>query len=390
MNINDLGYLLLISLGSYLMPFVSKRLLLPSAVGEMLFGVGIAALWQMQEPRPGGIVPFLSELGFVLLMYLAGMEIEIELLRRRPLRDIAVMILYFGLVMVISLWLILLAGGSVVLALMVSMVAIGLLFPVLKETGQLEGESGRNLLLLGTVGEVFSLFSLTLFSLWHRSGFSLASLLHLLQLLGFAAGAWLVWRFYHLLVWWHPQLLKPFYHIGDDAQEGGIRASLLNIFLFVTLALWLELEIIIGAFLGGMIFGALLHRKERIKERLGAMAYGFLVPLFFVHVGMSLPLPLLGRGEIWRNALLISLLILGLRLLCSPLLRLAGFGWRELPLLALGLSFPLTLLVAVASFGHQTGFVDDGGFAAGLLAAMITGLIYPILFKRRLDRYKRF
>lgn len=386
MNINDLIYLLLITLGAYLMPFVSKKLLLPSPVGEMLFGVGVAALWQLQEPREGNIVQFLAELGFVLLMYLAGMEIEIDLLKKRPFRDLAVMGLYYALVLLLSLWVVSWWGESVILALMMSMVAVGLLFPVLKEAGLLNRETGKKLLLLATVGEMISLITLTLYSLWVRSGFSLATVLHLMQLLGFALGAWLVWRFYRWLVWWHPQLLMPFYHIGEDAQEGGMRASLLNIFLFVTLALWLHLEIIVGAFLGGMLFGGLLHQKERIKERLGTMAYGFLVPLFFIHVGMTLPLTLLNRWPIWRMALMMSALVLGLRLICSPMLRFAGFAWEELPLLALGLSFPLTLLVAVAAFGHQTGLIGDAGFTSGLLASMITGLVYPILFKRRLPR----
>lgn len=386
MNINDLLYLLLITLGAYLAPFLSKRLLLPSPVGEMLFGVGVAALWQLQEAREGGIVSFLAELGFVLLMYLAGMEIEFDLLRKRPFRDLFVMGLYYGLVLLLSLGLAVWSGASVILGLMMSMVALGLLFPVLKEARLLDRETGKNLLLLATVGEMISLMALTAYSLWVRSGFSLATLLHLLQLLGFAAGAWLVWKFYRWLVWWHPQLLTPFYHIVDDAQEGGMRASLLNIFLFVTLAFWLDLEIIIGAFLGGMLFGGLLHQKERIKERLGTMAYGFLVPLFFIHVGMTLPLSMLTRWPIWRTALLMSVLIFALRLVCAPLLRFAGFSWRELPLLALGLSFPLTLLVAVAAFGHQAGLIGDAGFASGLLASMITGLVYPILLKRRLPK----
>jgi hypothetical protein len=56
-----------------------------------------------------------------------------------------------------------------------------------------------------------------------------------------------------------------------------MRASLLNIFLFVTLALWLHLEIIVALFSGACCSGA-ASPKERIKERLGTMAYGFLFP----------------------------------------------------------------------------------------------------------------
>lgn len=381
MNINDLFYLLLITLGAYIMPAISKKFILPSPVGEMLFGMGIAVFWQMRGPSPGGIVHFLADLGFVLLMYLAGLEIELERLKKRPVRDLLAMVVYFALVLVLSIWLVILWGGGPILALMMTMVAIGLLFPVLKELKLLDTEMGRSLLLLGTVGEVVSLLSLTLFSLWVRTGFSMASLLHLLQLAGFAAGAWLVLRFYRWLVWWHPHLLSPFYHIGEDAQEGGVRASLLNIFLFVTLALWLNLEVIVGAFLGGVLFGDLLHQKDRIKERLGTLAYGFLVPLFFIHVGMNIPLSLLKHGEIWKNAFLMSAVLLGLRLICTPVLRLAGFRRRDYPLLALGLSFPLTLLVAVATFGHQAGLLTDAEYAMGLLVSMITSLVYPFLFK---------
>jgi Kef-type K+ transport system membrane component KefB len=101
--------LLLITLGAYLMPFVSKKLLLPSPVGEMLFGVGVAASGSCRSPGreyravSGGT-------GFVLLMYLAGMEIEIDLLKKRPFRDLAVMGLYYALVLLLSLWVV--SGGA--------------------------------------------------------------------------------------------------------------------------------------------------------------------------------------------------------------------------------------------------------------------------------------
>jgi Kef-type K+ transport system membrane component KefB len=389
MNIHDLFYLLLIMLGAYLMPAISRKLMLPSPVGEMLFGVGISFFWQMRGPNPGGIVHFLADLGFVMLMYLAGMEIELALLKKRPLRDLLAMAFYFVMMLLLSIWLVMFWGGPPILALMMTMVAIGLLFPVLKELKLLDTPVGRNLLLLGTVGEVVSLLSLTFFSLWVQTGFSTKSLLHLLQLAGFALGTWLLLRFYRWLVWWYPHLLSPFYHIGDDAQEGGVRASLLNVFLFVTLALWLNLEIIVGAFLGGVLFGDLLHQKEQIKQRLGTLAYGFLVPLFFIHVGMNLPLNLLDDWNIWFNAFLMSAVLLGIRLVCAPVLRLAGFRRKDYPLFALGLSFPLTLLVAVSTFGYKSGLLTAGEFATGLLVSMITSLIYPLIFKHWLIHHHK-
>jgi hypothetical protein len=66
---------------------------------------------------------------------------------------------------------------------------------------------------------MISLITLTLYSLWFGAD---SAWRHCCTdaAAGLRSGAWLVWRFYRWLVWWHPQLLMPFYHIGETRRRG--------------------------------------------------------------------------------------------------------------------------------------------------------------------------
>ena len=49
--------------------------------------------------------------------------------------------------------------------------------------------------------------------------------------------------------------------------------------------------------------------------------------------------------------------------------------------LAAGTAFPLTLLVAIATLGLETGMLSTAQAPAILLTAIITSLLYPGMFK---------
>jgi Kef-type K+ transport system membrane component KefB len=151
-------------------------------------------------------------------------------------------------------------GLAPIYALIFLTTAIGLLFPVLKETGLLEKDTGQMLLIIGSIGEVMSLLGLTVFILYYRAGFSWESLEHLGEIGAFIVSAYIIYKIFRLVVWWFPGLVRPFLQSGDPT-ESGIRANFVNMFVFVALAALLHMELIIGAFLGGMAFAVIFKRR---------------------------------------------------------------------------------------------------------------------------------
>ena len=379
---NKLEAILLLSIcaGAFLMPFISRRLHLPSAVGEILYGLLIGLLFK-EAFKKTGIIEFLGELGFILLMYLAGLEINFEKIKITPRKDLY---LYTSMVLTAALLSVAVAGyfgQPPIFALVYLTTAVGLLFPVLKETGILESDTGQRLLIIGSIGEVVSLISLTIFILYYRYGFSSESLFHLGQLAGFVAAAYILNKLFRLVVWWFPGLVRPFLQTGDSV-ESGIRANFVNMFLFVALAALADMELIVGAFLGGAAFALVFKEREHVREKIGGMAYGFLIPVFFIEVGLRFDIKAFIDIQAILMGVVISFIIIVVRLLASLVLLFSRLSLLEIVLVPLSTSFPLTLLVAIATFGLEQKIIAEPQAASILLAAILTAFVYPALLKR--------
>ncbi len=373
-------YLLLcISVGAFIMPFISRRFGFPAAVGEILFGL-IIGLFFKEAFHKNSIIEFLGELGFILLMYLAGLEINFEKIKLTPRRELHLYILMIGLVVFFSFGITFYFGQSPIYALIYLTTAVGLLFPVLKETAFSESDTGQTLLIIGSIGEVVSLISLTVFILYYRFGFSVDSLLHLGQLAAFVLAAYFIYKLFRLVVWWFPGLVRPFLKTGDPV-ESGIRANFVNLFIFVALAALLDMELIVGAFLGGMAFALIFKEREEIQQKIGGIAYGFLIPVFFIEVGLRFDIKTFVDTYVLVNGVIIAFIILFVRFLASLVLLLSRLSLIEIVLVPVSTSFALTLLVAIATFGLGSGVLKENQAASILLAAVITAFIYPALMK---------
>jgi len=376
----DALLLLCICSGAFLMPFVSRRLWLPSAVGEILFGLFIGLFFK-QAFHETTIISFLGELGFILLMYMAGLEINFEKIKTTPKKELYLYISLTGLVVLLSFLLTSYFQQAPIYTLIYLTTAIGLLYPVLKETGVMDKDIGQKLLIIGSIGEVVSLVALTVFILYHQFGISIEFAVHLGQLAAFLIGAYILYRLFRLLVWWFPWLVRPFLK-SSDPTESSIRANFVNMFVFVGLAALLEMELIVGAFLGGMAFALIFKKREEIQHKISGIAYGFLIPVFFIEVGLRFDIKGFLSIQVLVMALVISVIIFFVRAVASLVLLLSPLNLMEIILVPVSTAFPLTLLAAIATFGLEHKILTENQAAAILLAAILTAVIYPFLMKK--------
>ena len=372
--------LLCICSGAFLMPFISRRLSLPSAVGEILFGLFIGLFFK-EAFHKTTIISFLGELGFILLMYLAGLEINFEKIKITPKKELYLYISLIGLVVFLSFLLTGYFQQAPIYALIYLTTAIGLLYPVLKETGMLEKDIGQKLLIIGSIGELVSLVALTLFILYYRFGFSFESAVHLGQLVAFLLGAYIIYRLFRLLVWWFPWLVWPFLK-SSDPMESSIRANFVNMFIFVGLAGLLDMELIVGAFLGGMAFALIFKQREEVQRKISGIAYGFLIPVFFIEVGLRFDIKGFFSFQVLVVAVVISVVIFFVRALASLVLFFSPLNLLEIVMVPVSTAFPLTLLAAIATFGLEHKILAEHQAASILLAAILTAVIYPFLMKK--------
>lgn len=379
MSENEAVVLMLMSLGAFFMPFISKRLLMPSAVGEIIYGVIIAsALSGGGEAM--NVVSYFSAFGFLILMYMAGLEIDFDRFRALSKKDLLLYILTavpaVGAAFAFTKYL----GLASPFVLIFFTSGIGLLFPVLKDLNLLKTNIGQNILMIGMLAEVLTLVGLTAATMTYKYGISVKSALHILYIAGFFTVVYLVMRILKIVLWWNPNLQSYFLEVGNST-ETGIRTNFLILFTFVAFAAVMEIELVVGAFIGGAMFALVFSGREGVLEKLGGVGYGFFIPLFFIFVGTRVTFKDFLNKEVIILSLIITGVILAVKVCASIPLLFSSLKKIRIPLVTLGLSFPLTMLVAVSSVCFDAGMISRQESSAILLASMITAIIYPWLFK---------
>ncbi|NPB06397.1 MAG: sodium:proton antiporter [Aquificae bacterium] len=366
------GTLLFVFFGFALVaPFLANALRMPVPVGELLLGLLIGSL--LTGELPAGL-SFLAHLGFLLLMFMAGLEVDFNLLSRTPPKALAVYFLYAAGVPSSGVLVAILLGLTAVEGLLLSFVSVGLLLAVLKEL-KLPASFTQRVLVIGAVGEVLSLFVLSYLHALKKG----SALEELLKLSFFFAGFFFVFYAVKTLLWWFPETLTVF--VKDEDREAlGIRLSLFLAFAGAFAARSAGIEDALGAFLAGVVVSYFVRKKKPLEEALSAVGYGFLVPLFFLKTGLELKLSSLGL-KLLLEVLLLAAAALLARLLPAFLLLPAGFTPAELYRLALLLSFPFTLQVVGTELAHAAGLLDDAQALRLYLTALFSSLFFPWLAK---------
>ena len=375
----DLLSLLLLLLGSFLMPLLSARIHVPAAV--LLIGYGLLVGPQLLGWVPDHeVVGFLYEVGFIVLMFLAGMEIDFNGLRRRGKGALLVFLGICLAVFALAFLAAFLLGLHPVFGLALGATSVGLPLAILKETGRLRTRTGQEIILLGSVGEFLTVIGMTLFYYASRFGLSLELLWGLGKLAGVLLISGLALRALTAVAWWHPfsfsKLVKT-----DEESEIGVRAALLAMMLFSMLAIAAGLESIVGAFVAGALIAFVLRGKEVLEEKLAVVGHGLFVPIFFIVVGLRFD-----PGAITVEGLgLFGLLLLAVflvRLLPGLALIRQGLSVRGMFSAVSLLSAPLTLMVAIAALGLQLGALDPEGQSTLILLALGSGVVFPVVFRQ--------
>ncbi|RUM70880.1 MAG: cation:proton antiporter [Sulfurovum sp.] len=356
-------------------PFVAKALRIPTPPVEIILGSLFAYFGLIENNEYFYLI---AEVGFLYLMFLAGMEVDLKQITSSPQIVIRKSILFLLLIVFFSL-----LSGAVfdlhpIVIISMPLISIGLLAPLSKAYGK-EKSWIKLALIAGVLGEIGSIAALTIFDAASNTGFGIELLEKISYLILFIVVVYLLYRFLHLLFWWYPELkstLMPKLNTSDQ----DIRLAMSLFFILIAVMLSLGLELALGAFIAGVAISAFFHHEKSLEEKMSSLGFGFLVPLFFIHVGASFDLRALTLEGVISGGLLITFLMLASRLLAAIVLKKIS-GARDALLVALSLSMPLTLLVAVATIGHEAKLLDLLHYYQLILASIFEILISMVIIK---------
>ena len=375
---------ILIGIGAFLIPIVARRLALPAVVLEILFGLllGPSVLGLIEAGTSDAeFIEALAELGLLLLMFLAGFEIDFERLERQGsgplLTGLAVFVLIlvaawfgFGLLDPASF------NQRLFLTLLTSAASLGIVIPALRATGRSGTRLGQLTIVTAVLAEFLSAAAIVIFGVFVEFGFGV-------RLLG-VPGLFLVLAIGLLALrraaWWYPERFERLF-ASQDPDELGIRASLSLLFVFVGASVAFRVEPILGAFLAGAVFTYVFRNSGELEERLSGFAYGFFIPIFFINVGIGFPLEALTDTSVLAKALALILIAIVIKLGPAMILVVRGLTVREALASGVLLAGQLSVIIALAEFGVDLGVIDQGLEAGLILLVGVTAIFSPIVFR---------
>jgi Kef-type K+ transport system membrane component KefB len=356
--------------------FISKRLNTPVIVTEIIFGVIIGKnVLNLVGEDPA--IDFLALLGFIFLMFLAGLEIDFNQIESRGLGIVFKGLLVFTLIFTLSFYASQLLGYGFLLALVLSTTSLGVVVPTLRTLGISKNEEGQSILLTAMVADFLAVLLLTFYAVWIKDQGELRMFIVLSLFIAYAAayvaGKRAVWLFPDFLSSW----FKP-----DQPTEVGVRAAIAIMLAFVAYSRIIGVEEILGAFLAGVLLSVLFRGGSILEEKLYAIGYGFLIPIFFIGVGMNFRFDLLLNRQgllIVPPLLLVAFIV---KIIPSVLINFRTLSVKSSIAAGVLLTSNLSLVIAAAEIGRRFGLIDEALEAAIIFLAIFTTTVCPIAFRR--------
>ena len=361
--------------GIFLIPLIAKRVGLPVVVAEIMFGVALGDSGAHMIGNPSWLHQ-LAELGLVFLMFIAGLEIDFREILARSRRDAVVALVIYVLSLGLALLGMLVLDFPLFLALIISATGVGVVIPVLREVGHGSSRFGRLILLSSLISEFVTLLIVVVFKVVHKSGVSI----ELLSVVVVGLFFYVALTVLRALIWWFPERFRVLFD-PNDPSETGMRFSLFLLAMFVGVAVAVGLEHIVGAFLAGITLAALFPNRQVLDTKFLAMGFGFLIPIFFIQVGLRFNIPDLTDWAILQPFLILLVVSYAVRALASSTLLFVGFSPRQTVAGGLLVTAQLSLNIVAGSIALNEGIINQELFDSIILLAVVTSFLFPTLAK---------
>ncbi len=367
--------LVIISLGAFLLPLIAQRISIPSIVLEIAYGIVVGPVLGIVK-----ISEFISGLaifGFMLLMFLSGFEIELDTFREKGLKTLSIPLAIYIATVATSFYLIITLDYPIFLALVLCTTSVDIVITVLRSDDTIKTNYGQSLFMSALIADIFTLIGVTVFaSLQHSEGFSISNLNVILYFLIVI----LILRIIRRVAWWNPQIFSRMFD-GNDPEEMGIRSSIALMLTLVGVAVLFDIEYILGAFLAGTLFAFTFPNRGSLENSLKGFSYGFLIPIFFINIGLNYDIEVFKNTEFYIQVLSLLGIALIVKIVPSLFLIFTKIKFRQLVAGGFLLAARFSLIIAMAEIGVELELISKALEQQIILLAVLTATISPIFYR---------
>jgi Kef-type K+ transport system membrane component KefB len=369
--------------------WISVKLRQPAVLGELLAGLilGPTVINVLHLPffNPDVLeetVFDLAELGVVLLMFVAGMEVDLAEMRRAGrvaglggALGVAVPLLMGWLVATPAYS----GNGAFFIGIILTATSVSISAQTLLELGVLRTREGIALLGAAVIDDILVIVLLSVFLALTGGALGFGAVLMVIvnMLLYLTLAGAIGWFVLPVLTRWVDR---------QPISEGLAALVLVSALLFAWAA-----EVVGGlaAITGAFIAGVGLSRsplRDKIEAKMHTLTYAFLVPIFFVSIGLEA-----NARELTSDVLpfLIALFVVAVvsKIIGAGLgARLSGFTHAESLRVGIGMISRGEVGLIVASIGVRDGLIGEEVFSAVVILVLLTTLVTPILLRLTFPR----
>ena len=365
----------------------TKKVNMPQVVGALLAGVilGPACVGVLTETD---MIQNMAELGVIVLMFCAGMDTDIEELKRSGKASFVIALLGVIVPLVVG-------GGvaylfinngyidtsdvtssvflqSVFIGVILTATSVSITVETLKELGKLKTKSGNAILGAAIIDDILGIIALTIVTSLADTSVNIAVVLFKIVLFFVFCGVVGVIVYYAFKKW------------CEISGKGMHRHAIIAFVICLVMAFCAEhffgVADITGAFFAGLII-SMTQKDQFIASKFDVLSYLLLSPIFFASIGLKVELPKMGPAIIAFAAVITIVALLTKIIGCGLGAKVCGYKNYQALRIGVGMISRGEVALIVASKGAAVGLMSNNIMGPIIIVVVITTIITPILLK---------
>ncbi|MED4269370.1 cation:proton antiporter [Geobacillus stearothermophilus] len=356
---------------------LAVRLGQPAVLGKLLIGIvlGPSMLGLVEDTD---LLQELSQIGVILLMFIAGLETDMDQFRRTGKAAAAVGVLGILVPLLagyaVGAALGMEAGAALFVGLLLSATSVSISVQALKEMGRLQSKEGSAILGAAVIDDVLVVIALAFLLSFTGGEVELGAVI-LKKVVFFAVAILLAWKAI-------PFVLRLFAPLR--VTEAVVSAGLIICFAFAYFAEATGVAAIIGAYIAGL-GASFTDYREEVFEKVETIGYALFVPVFFTSIGVAADFS--NVLEHWPLIIGWSVLAVLTKLVGAALgAKWAGFSWGSSLAVGAGMVSRGEVALIIAGIGLEAGLLGGDLFAVMIIVVLATTVVTPPLLKMIFSR----
>jgi Kef-type K+ transport system membrane component KefB len=354
---------------------LAERAHLPTILGELLGGMVLGPSF-LNVVSPDPVMRDVSQVGIILLMFLAGLETDLGEMKKTGLPSFLAaaggVILPFFLAYTVGYFYGWSTADSLFLGTILTATSVGITARTLMDMGRLHTSVGMTILGAAVIDDVIGIIVFTvvrgitlhehmsIFTFWKLAG-SIA----LFFIISLKFGFWVSDKLSSLMG-------------RMRTREVPLTLSIIFVLVLALVAERVHVAGITGAFIAGIVMSK-TQRKEMITSKMSSLGYGFFIPLFFVYIGVN--------TNIWDITMLglavivIVIAIIGKIFGSGILAYCGGFSFPDSMRVGIGMVPRMEVALIIASMGLTAGVMSSFIYSLTVAMVLITTVVTPLLIR---------